>query len=110
MIGRRGLSLLEIIVSLLILVSIFIGISSVVLSSKKYRSNLPIQKIGQISVAESIARGENRKRSLTGNNNWPYIGAVSVPSGYGFFRTRIDLEGDGIYTTRDPVAVFVNFD
>lgn len=111
MTGRGGLSLFEIIVSVVILASIFLGISSVVISTKKYRSKLPIRNIEQLVSAESDAVRENLKLSLVAaTGSWPDIGNIAAPAGFSLVRTRVDLDGDGIYTQLEPIMVFINFE
>ncbi len=111
MTGKDGLSLFEIIVSVVILASIFLGISSVFLSTKKYRSHLPIGNIEQLVTAESSAVEENLKLSLTtAGANWRDIGDTTPPTGFSLVRTRVDLDGDGSYTGFEPIMVFINFE
>ena len=109
----RAVSLLEILLSLVLLSSIFVGLTSLVYSTAKHREKFGLNTVESISLGFNFALSEFGKASVTappGTTSvgvYNQIGAEVPPSNFSLWRSRADLDGDGVVDANDPVFVYM---
>ncbi len=109
-----GFSLVEVTVSVAVLVSVLIGLLSVVFSVYKYKKEHTLKYFNELVKMRSQIELEYRKLSLSGASvigaagNYSKIGDVSLDSNFVVYRGCADLNEDGADPT-DPVWFFIEY-
>ena len=109
----RAVSLLEILLSLVLLSSIFVGLTSIIYSASKQGKKIGLDTVESMSLGFNFAFGEFGKISVTtppGTTSvgvYNQIGDEVSPSNFSLWRSRVDLDGDGVVDANDPVFVYM---
>lgn len=109
----RAVTLLEILLSLVLLSSVFVGLTSLVYSTAKHREKFGLDTVESISLGFNFALSEFGKVSVTAPPGTTSVGVYNqigeefAPLGFSIWRSRVDLDGDGVATVNDPVFVYM---
>ncbi len=109
----RAVSLVEILLSLILLSSVFVGLTSIIYSTSKQEKKFGLDTVESTSLGFHFAFGEFGKASVTtppGTTSvgvYNQIGDEVSPSNFSLWRSRVDLDGDGVVDANDPVFVYM---
>ncbi len=109
----RAVSLVEILLSLILLSSVFVGLTSIIYSTSKQRKKFGLDTVEPISLGFNFTFGEFGKISITSPPGTTSVGVYNQigdkvsPSNFKLWRSRVDLDGDGIVDGNEPVFVYM---